>query len=127
MVKVHVQPDCENAPKKELLRDFEIAFAKSDAPFILDAFADDIRWEMVGDQIIEGKEAAQAKLFEMLDGSIAELSLDVIITHGDEGAVQGTMQFADGTVFSFCDVYKFTSHGKDAKIMKLTSYVVELQ
>lgn len=127
MPTITVPPDCGNAPKKEFLRDFEIAFAESNAAFILDAFAEDIRWDMVGDQVIEGKEAAQEKLYEMLDGSITELSLDVIITHGGEGAVQGTMKFKDGTVFRFCDIYKFTGHGKDTKIKSLTSFVAQVE
>src|SRR5687768_632095 len=65
MVKVNVQPDCGNAPKKLFIRDFMIAFANSDTPSILDCLADDAVWEMVGERTLNGKsevEAAQGKM-----------------------------------------------------------------
>ncbi len=127
MVTIHVQTDCNNSPKKELLRDFTTAFALSTPDVILDNLADDVRWEMVGDKIINGKADATAMVKEMLDGSIEELTLQHIITHGDEGSVNGLMTFKDGTKFSFCDVYTFTSHATDAKIKSITSYILEVK
>lgn len=45
MVKINVEADCENSPKKALLRDITIAFAKNNKAFIIENFSDDIRWE----------------------------------------------------------------------------------
>jgi ketosteroid isomerase-like protein len=56
MTKVTISEDCENAPKKEFIKDFNIAFAKEDIDYILDCFADDAHWEMVGAQSWDGKE-----------------------------------------------------------------------
>src|SRR4051812_3535537 len=55
MVKVNVQPDCGNAPKKIFLRDFMIAFANNDVSFILDSLADDAVWDVVGETTVNGK------------------------------------------------------------------------
>ena len=56
MVKITVGEDCGNAPKKELLRDFNIAFVKGDVDHLLQNITDDIQWTMVGDTLLEGKE-----------------------------------------------------------------------
>lgn len=126
MVKVNVQADCGNAPKKLFLRDFTIAFAKDNAAFILEGVADDVCWEMVGNSTANGKMEVERVLKAMLDSSMVELTIANIITHGDAGAVNGSMTFKDGTTYGFCDVYTFTSHGKKAKIKTITAYIVEL-
>lgn len=127
MAKITVKPDCGNAPKMALLRDFTSAFANGNASIIISNLADDVVWEMVGDQTLNGKAAAEKRLPEMLDGQIEDLNLENIITHGDTGAVNGTMKFRGGQTFSFCDFYNFTGHGKNAKIKKIQSYVVEIK
>lgn len=127
MAKITVKPDCSNAPKMALLRDFTSAFATGNSAIIISSLADDVLWEMVGDQSINGKAAAEKKLPEMLDGQVEELNLDNIVTHGDAGAVNGSMKFRGGQTFSFCDFYNFTSNGKNAKIKRIQSYVVEIK
>lgn len=127
MAKITVKPDCGNAPKMALLRDFTSAFADGNTSIIISNIADDLVWEMVGDQVIHGKTAAEKKLPEMLDGQIEELNLENIITHGDAGAVNGTMKFRGGQTFSFCDFYNFAGHGKKSKIKQIQSYVVEIR
>jgi len=110
-----------------LLRDFTLAFAQGNEEFIISNMADNIHWEMVGEKVIEGKEAATAMVKESLDGSITELVLDYVFTHGRAGCVQGLMTFNTGKTFSFCDVYEFSSLGRDAKIKNIISYVVEMK
>jgi hypothetical protein len=126
MVKINVEADCENSPKKEFIRDFEVAFPEKKRTVILDSIDDNISWEMVGESVINGKADAEEMLDTMLDGTITELTIENIITHGDAGSANGTISFEDGRVFSFCDIFNFTSHGKNAKIKKLTSYVIEI-
>lgn len=127
MVKVHVKPDCGNAPKMELLRDFTQAFPKNQSDVILDNLADDVRWEMVGERVIEGKEAAKEMVMTMMDDSTEELYINTIITHGDTGAVEGTMKFKDGSEFGFADIYEFTNHSEEAKIKSIRSFIVPLK
>jgi len=125
VAKVNVSTDCGNAPKKELLRDFTVAFTTDSPDFILENIAHDVHWVIVGDKAIEGKEQMAKELPEMLDGSMVELNIDSIITHGDEGAVSGNMKFKEGKTFGFCDLYKFASHSGDAKIKTITSFIIE--
>lgn len=127
MAKITVQTDCGNAPKKAFIRDFEVAFPRKSREVILDSIADDIHWEMIGDQVIDGKAEVIKMIDTMLDGSYKELTIETIITHGDTGSANGMMVFEDGSTFGFSDVFKFSSNGKDAKIKKLQSYLVEIK
>ena len=55
MTRVIVSEDCGNSPKNIFLQKLTIAFAKCDSKFILDSVTDDIRWNVLGNQLIEGK------------------------------------------------------------------------
>ena len=49
MTKIISSPDCGNSPKMELLKEFNIAFAKGDVKFITESVTDDIVWNIIGD------------------------------------------------------------------------------
>jgi len=125
-MKLITPEDCGNAPKKEFLRDFNIAFAKNDSEEILKRVTDDITWEIVGDKIVHGKEQFAQVLDSMQGSKATELIIKTIITHGDEGSINGVMVFSSESSIAFCDVCTFSSHGKDALIKEMTSYAVEL-
>lgn len=126
MTTITVSEDCGNAPKKCLLRDFNVAFAETNVDFILDNVSDDVEWTIVGDQEIRGKSDFATVVEQMTDVDVVELTIDHIITHGATAAVNGTLQLASGQAHAFCDVYEFSRHGKNAKIQTMTSYVIEL-
>ena len=126
MLKIHVEEDCGNAPKKIVLRDFNIAFAKHDRDFLLANITDHVRWTMVGDKVVEGKEHFSQALEQMAQREAVELTLVNILTHGASGAVDGTIMLKDGSRYDFCDVYQFSSNAKDAKIKAITSYVIQI-
>lgn len=127
MVRVVGGQDCGNAPKKLLLRDFNVAFANSDIEALLENVSDDIRWTMVGSAEVVGKEAFETTLREMSGPDVVELVLHHIITHGNVGSANGILRFEDGKAYGFCDVYRFSSHAKDAKIKEMSSYVIEIE
>ncbi len=121
-MQVHVEPDCGNAPKKATLRDFSIAFAKHDKAAVLAAVADDVEWEIVGDRDVSGIEAFEDALDDAWSAKVRRLSIDTILTHGNQGSVSGSMTLAGSDTLHFCDVHRFSSHGKNAKIARITSY-----
>ena len=55
----------------------------------------------------------------------SELVLDKILTHGKEGAVNGTLKMQDGKKYAFSDFYEFSS-GRDAKVKSIISYVIKI-
>ncbi|PAV30961.1 hypothetical protein CIL05_04400 [Virgibacillus profundi] len=125
-LKVICTEDCGNAPKKQQLKDFNIAFAKNDLEFLMEYVTDDIIWNIVGEKQIKGKENFEEELRKMNTDIAEELQMTNIITHGKTGAVNGVLRFDKKKNYSFCDVYTFSSAGKKAKIKEITSYVIEV-
>ena len=125
MPNITVRPDCNNAPKKALLRDFISAFAHADIDGILSPMSDDIVWNLVGDSVIEGKENVRALLEAMQGIGTSDLVIESIITHGREAAVNGVIRSNSGEAHAFCDVVQFTSTSS-MKIKTMTSYSIAI-
>ncbi len=112
---------------QKMLLAFNEAFAKSDITFIEGRVTDDIRWHMIGDRIIDGKEQFLEALQDMAMDEPMKLTVDHIITHGKSAAVNGTMTVpGSGTVVAFCDIYTFNGF-KNPKIKEMTSYGIEVK
>lgn len=116
--------------REKLLRDFNNAFLTNDVNFIVNQLADDIVWDMVGDQKVSGKENVQAAM-EAMASSIKTLEMNVeqCIIQDHQAAVYGTMKMLDKgneVNFGFCDVYVFSESEAD-KIKAMNSYVVFLK
>ncbi len=82
MAKVHVQPDCGNAPKKLFIRDFMIAVANNNASFMLGALTDDAVWKIMGERTLVGKPMIESALDTVLNTNVQEMTIATIITHG---------------------------------------------
>lgn len=123
-MKLNIRTSCENAPKKELIKDLTILFAAYDIPQAMQYLEDDVIWTLVGDEPIVGKEPFAAVLMEMAHNKATELTIHSIVTHGKEAAINGEMVMGDGNVFGFADFYEFTS-AKGSKVRSITSYVVQ--
>ena len=54
-LKIICPDDCGNAPKKQHLKEFTIAFAKNNLSFIIDNITDDFNWNIIGKKLIHGK------------------------------------------------------------------------
>ncbi|UGU14890.1 nuclear transport factor 2 family protein [Sinomicrobium kalidii] len=126
MTKITVKTDCGNAPKREFLKEFNIAFAKENIGFLTESVTDDIVWNIVGDKKIAGKKNFTDELEKMKTEKAAELILDQILSHGKEGAANGVMKMQNGKKYAFSDFYEFNS-AKGAKLKSITSYVIEIQ
>lgn len=111
---------------QELLEEINKAFARNDSDFIIERVTNTIRWEIVGDKTVEGKEAFAQTLKEMEADEPMELTIHHIITHGKEASVNGEMKTADGETYAFCDVYKFSGF-KNPKITEMTSYAIKIK
>ena len=125
MLDVTVNTSCKNSPKREFLKDWNIAFVEGNSAFVLDSVSDDVTWNMVGDKVTQGKEAFEQALAEMKSDKATALTLGKIVTHGKEGAVNGVIVTEDGKHDAFCDVYEFTK--TTGTILKsIVSYVIEI-
>lgn len=84
MTKLTIHADCGNAPKKLVLRDLNPAFVHSDVEAILDHLTDDIRWQIIGEADLRGKNAVRAALEAMKDTATSESIIHSIIIHCNE-------------------------------------------
>jgi hypothetical protein len=104
--------DCNNAPKKQVIRDFNIAFAQGDVASVLSFLTEEVEWDIVGTKVLQGKGAVEAELNHMAETSFQSLSLDIVLTHGKFGSVVGALTTVDGDVYRFSDTYEFVSADK---------------
>ena len=125
MLKINVKTDCGHSPKRTFLRDFNIAFGKGDAKFIIAQVADDIVWEVMGERAIEGKDSFSKAIKEMKGKEVVEITIEKVVTHGKEGAVNGMMKMKDGKQYAFADFYEF-KNTTSTTIKTMASYVVEI-
>lgn len=123
MTKITVSVDCKNAPKKEFLKEINVAFAKGNSEFLAECVTDKIVWNIIGEKKIEGKEKFTEELQKMKAEIASELILDRILTHGKAGAVSGIIKMQNGKKYAFSDFYEF-SGAKIVKVKSITSYVI---
>jgi len=122
-MEVEAPEDCANAPRKQLLLDFNIALAEADIEALLEWVDDDITWTLIGQDPVEGKQGF-TKALTGSGAEVARLKISNIITHGPTAAVEGELEMENGFRMAFCDIYRFRGAGSKAKISSITAYVV---
>jgi hypothetical protein len=125
MTRIVPSETCGNSPKNLFVQDLAIACARHDIDFLLDNFSDDIRWHIVGDQELRGKDAVAEWLRSRQDSETAELVIEHAITHGRVGSVNGVTKCGQGGRNEFCNVYEFTS-ARATGVKAITSYVITI-
>ena len=126
MTKIIIGEDCGNSPKNLFVQKLTIAFAKVDSKYMLSNVTDDIRWNIVGDQLIHGKENFAKVLEQTISDKAAELTIHHVSAHGKSGAVNGTKKWKNGKTQAFCDIYEFKDT-KGSSVKEITSYIIELE
>ena len=125
MTEIVVEEDCGNAPRKEWLRDFNVAFIEGDVERTLGFVTEDVTWKLVGEGTIRGRVGMRAWLESMAGKSARKVVLRNIITHGATAAINGSYEMESGSKFEFCDVYEFTGTSA-TKPIRHTSYVIRV-
>lgn len=121
--KITISKDCGNSPRQAFLKEFNTAFAKGDAEFIIDHVSEDIVWYIHGDKQLKGKEAFAQEIESMKTYVADEMILHNTITHGRTASANGEIKM-DGKVYAFCDVYRFTG-AKGTVLKEIQSFVIE--
>lgn len=103
-----------------------MAIAKGDFEGFLEFCTNDIVWNMVGDESLQGKESVRAWMKKTYS-SPPDFTADAWIIEGDRLAVMGNIALknSDGkSVHSkYCDVWRF----QDGKMAELNAYAVEIK
>lgn len=125
-VQVSFPQDCGNAPRKMVLVGLYKAFAARDFEHLQANTAEDVRWDIVGKQVLENQTASLELLeqYRAAEGGLKEIVILNAITHGNTCAVHGEILCSSGARFGFCDVFVFRGFTKTAKVKEVTSYVI---
>lgn len=139
---IRFRDDCGNAPRKKLLLDLAISFARGELDPIMEQLADRVVWKRVGIGMIEGKEEVMKELDGLTALRVNELHVEHLLTHGNEAAISGLIVLGDGggnsaggpvetggpggQRRSFCALIKFGGFSKSAKINQITTYVIDV-
>lgn len=126
MTKIKVSPDCGNSPKLTFVKDFLVAFAEKDFGTILERITDDVTWEFVGDRTLRGREDFVNELEKLADFKLTEVEIHRVVTHGKEGAANGTLTDEDGNKYAFAEFYEFNS-AKVSRVKNMSTYLLKLE
>ena len=124
MTKIIISEDCGNSPKNIFVQELTIALGSGDVSSVLNRVTDDIRWNIVGERVIQGKDHLAEALEK--ENKVVELTVHHIATHGRAGAVDGRMKFKSGKTHAFCNIYEF-SNAKGIAIKEIISYRIEIK
>jgi SnoaL-like domain len=97
---------------------------------VYDVLADDVRWTLVGGEVVVGRQAVVdlcEQTLAALEGGSSEFLRFVSIAQDDAAAVDVVARYVDGdggvTLVSSCDVYEFAS----SRLTAITSYTAEIE
>ncbi|KOS66901.1 hypothetical protein AEA09_15465 [Lysinibacillus contaminans] len=125
-IKIIYAEDYKNTNKKQLIKNFYIAFTSQNVEFILDHVENDVHWQIVDKALILGKEMFAKKLKQMKNLRIKTLHIKNIIINGRTSAVNGVVHSDDNINYTFCDIYHFSNAGENAKIQRISTYINNL-
>lgn len=123
-IRISVLDKCKNSPKKSLIVDYIISWAKGDFSFLDKITTEEVVWNIIGDKIITNKKNMFERLSQNSNKSLKEIRIDDVISHGNIVSANGEVNFIDKT-YAFCNIYKFNSFSKQAKIKEIISYIIE--
>ena|SRR5688572_27085351 len=110
--------------KKEIVQRINEAFAENNLEKVLSFCTDDLKWTMVGDTTITGKDPIR-KWMASMDPQPPQLSIRQTIAEGDSVVACGDMVMQEkkggpGIPYTFCDIYRFSGD----KVVELTAFVL---
>lgn len=108
-MKLNVPTDCDNAPKRRLIKDFIIALYKNEFETIANGIEDEFEFRIIGHKTISNKEELRKYLVKNVEA--LELTLDEVLSHGKFGACNGTYKTKKEEIF-FAYFFEFKSAGK---------------
>ncbi|WP_086314394.1 hypothetical protein A5821_001961 [Enterococcus sp. 7F3_DIV0205] len=116
--------NCDNAPKRRMIRDYLLAAASGNQSLLESLLSDSFRWIVPGEPPLEDK-AAFIKAVLKEKKELSTLEIQSILTHGKEGSAHGILTTKTGNKIYFSDIIRFKSNQKDAPISEITSFVIQ--
>src|SRR5690606_41295519 len=112
------------ADKKAILKMANAAISDSDHEGFLSFCTDDLKWTMVGDKTLDGKDAVRQWMATAYKEP-PTFSIATLIAEGDYLTALGDISLKDpsgtSTHYSYCDVWRF----RDGKMAELQAFVIQ--
>jgi len=110
---------------KEIVEKVNASFMEGNSEEFLSFCSEDIKWTMIGEKHVEGKQAIRDWMKEMEGMEPPKFTVTNLIAEGETVVCAGdmTMNDKDGKAvpYGYCDIYHF----RDGKIAELSSFVVK--
>jgi len=109
---------------KETLKTANAAISKGDNEGFLALCTEDTKWNFLGDQILEGKEAVR-EWMKTAYQQPPDFMVENLIAEGDFVTAVGKIKMKDEDgktiLYSYCDVWRFSN----GKMAELKAFVIE--
>ncbi|GAB2558905.1 DNA-directed RNA polymerase subunit alpha C-terminal domain-containing protein [Gracilibacillus alcaliphilus] len=115
---------CDNAPKRRMIRDFIIGRAARKEEILTDVLTEDVIWRVINKDETHGFRNFCQKIAKA-DYHLSSIEIAINLTHGKEGAVHTIVTLNDGRQIYSADFFEFVSNKKDAKIKRITTYIMD--
>ena len=110
---------------KEIVEKVNASFLEGNSEGFLSFCSDDIKWTMIGEKHVEGKQEIREWMKDMDGTEPPKFTVDNMVAEGDVVVCSGNMTMNDkegkAVPYGYCDIYKF----RDGKIVELNSYMVK--
>ena len=107
----------------EIVKKIDETFKNNDIDGFLSYCADDVKWWIVGEKTVTGKDAIK-EFMRSNTGSVPEFKTVRLFGDGDFVHSEGEMQMKDDggkeVPYRYCDTYQF----RDGKVVELVSYLI---
>lgn len=114
--------------RKALIEKMNRAFASCDIDFLLDHVTEDIKWEIVGEDTMEGVNDFKDILEKLKDHGGMDITVNEITMGDNRAVVEGTVRLkkpGKRRRYAFCDIYTFQK--KKPKIRQLRTYITHIK
>lgn len=109
-IKLHIPKDCDNAPKRKVIRDFIVDLYKQDFSKIGQVVEDDFEFRIIPNKTIKNDQ--ELKIYLNKNKNVIELTLEEVLSHGKYGACNGSYK-TENKLIHFAYFFEFKSAGKN--------------
>ena len=125
----NIPDNCGNSPRSLLAIEVAVNLASSEYHKLDPLLAEDFTWSVAGSdkKILKSELNSYMNKANQSDVHIDRLDVLTSISHGKYAAVSSCAYASNGCIFNSHDLYEFTSAGGSAKLLKVTSYIVDVK
>lgn len=128
-MKTTISNNCGNSPRSLLAIEIAVSLVSNEYDKLEPLLAEDFTWSVAGsdESILKSKLKSYMDRATQSPVHIDRFDVLTSISHGKYAAVSSCAYASNGHIFNSHDLYEFTSAGGTAKLLKVTSYIVDIK